>query len=134
MKRTLRIIIYALILLLLKGDSNVYGQKIIEYSGDTLIAITPGQLEIVNSIIVEREYLIEELSVADEINKLMDSTIKEQEQVIKYNQTLLRGETEKHALEIQEQAYQLKSDYRGKLFSWTSVSLGFGMILGLLLK
>ena len=134
MKRTLRIIIYTLILLLLKGDSNAYGQKIIEYSGDTLVAITPNQLETINSIIVERKYLVEELSIADEINELMDSTIKEQELIIKYGQNLLKGETEKHALEIQEQAYQLKSDYRKKLFSWTGVSLGFGLILGLLLK
>lgn len=134
MKRILRVIIYVLILFLFKGDSNAYGQKIIEYSGDTLVAITQEQLGTINSIIVEREYLIEELSLADEMNELMDSMIKEQEEIIKYGQRLLKDETEKHVLEIQDQAYQLKSEYRGKLFSWASVSLGFGLILGLLLK
>lgn len=134
MKRVWRIIIYILILFLFKGDSNLYSQRIIKYSGDTLIAITPEQLGSINSIIIEREYLLEELEIIDEMNKLMDSTIIEQNKIIRYGQDILRKENEKHELEIQEQAYQLKREYSGKLFSWTGISLGFGLVLGLLLK
>lgn len=128
MKRVLMYIICLILLLLLRGDSNLYCQNIIEYKGDTLITITPQNLATINSIIVEREYLEEELYILSELNDLKDSTISEQESIIKFGQNQLLRTEERHALEIQTEAYS----WRRKVYTWSGISAALGLILGIL--
>ena len=128
MRRVLKYIICLILLLLLRGDSNLYCQNIIEYKGDTLITITPQNLATINSIIVERDYLEEELYVLSELNDLKDSTILEQESIIKFGQDQLRVAEEKHSLEIQKEAYT----WRRRVYTWSGISAGIGLVLGIL--
>lgn len=128
----MKIILCLLILLLLRCDS-VFGQKIIEYNGDTVITITPENVRTMNSIIVEREYLIDELCVLSELNEIKDSLIKDQEEIIKIGKTIIKEEKDKHDLEIQKQAVELNSSYKKKLNKWVSISGIVGLILGILL-
>ena len=134
MKRIMKIILCLLILLFLKGDScAIYGQKIIEDNGDTLILITPANVQTMNSIIIERQYLIEEILLMSELNEVKDSLIKDQGEIIKIGQNILKEEKDKHSLEIQEQAISLKASYKRDLEKWVSISGIIGLILGILL-
>lgn len=126
-------ILCLLILLLLRGDSNAYGQRIIEYDGDTLVALTLENVHTVNSIITEREYLIEEVSVLSELNEVKDTMILELEELVEYGQNIIKTEKEKHSLEIQEQSIALKKEKRKAIFSYSGLSLGLGFLLGIIL-
>ena len=129
----MKIILCSLILLLLSGDKSLYGQKIIEYNGDTLITISPENVKTMNSIIVEREYLIDEIIVLSELNEIKDSLIKDQEEIIIIGKNIIKEEKDKHVLEIQKQAIELESSYKKKLNKWVSISGIVGLILGVLL-
>lgn len=49
---------------------NSFSQEIIEYNGDTVIAITQKDLRTINTIIVEHEYNLEELNLRKQQNKI----------------------------------------------------------------
>ena len=129
MKRGIRLILCLIILLFFKGSGYLYGQRIIEYKGDTLIVITPQNVATMNSIIVERNYLEEEVSILNSLNILKDSTIKEQQQIILIAEESLLQTKKKNELAIQEQAYTWKK----KTYTWSGISAAAGLILGVLL-
>ena len=128
MRSRIKLILCLIILLFFKGTS-LFGQKIIEYRGDTLVVISPHNVTTMNSIIVERNYLEKEVLLLDSLNTLKDSTILEQKQIIKMNEESLLKTNEKNNLIIQELAYNWKKK------AWTQSSffaIG-GIILGVLL-
>ena len=129
MKRGIKLILCLIILLFFKGDSNLYGQRIIEYKGDTLIVITPQNVATMNSIIVERNYLEKEVFILNDLNVLKDSTIKEQQKIILITEESLLQTKKKNELVIQEQAYTWKK----RVWTWSGVSAAAGLILGILL-
>lgn len=129
MKRRLVLILSLVIFLFIIDSNPIFGQKIIEYKGDTLIVITPQNVKTMNSIIVERNYLEKEVSILNEINLLKDSTILEQEKIIQTNQESLLQIKDKNNLIIQEQAYSWKK----KAWKWSGVSAVAGIILGIIL-
>ena len=128
MKNRIKLILCLIILLFFKGTS-LFGQKIIEYKGDTMIVISPHNVMTMNSIIVERNYLEKEVLLLDSLNTLKDSTILEQKQIIRMNEESLLKTNEKNNLIIQELAYSWKRK------AWTQsgfFAIG-GIILGVLL-
>lgn len=128
MRNRIKLILCLIILLFFKGTS-LFGQKIIEYKGDTMIVISPHNVMTMNSIIVERNYLEKEVLLLDSLNTLKDSTILEQKQIIKMNEESLLKTNEKNNLIIQELAYNWKRK------AWTQsgfFAIG-GIILGVLL-
>ncbi len=128
----MKIILCLVSLLLLKGDLS-YGQKIIEYKGDTVVLITQENVQTMNSIIVEREYLIEEVSILTELCNVKDSVISDQDEVIKVGQSIIVEQREKHNLEIQKQATDLKLSKKKAIKTWSSITAVIGLILGFLL-
>ena len=128
MRNRINLILCLIILLFFKGTS-LFGQKIIEYKGDTMIVISPHNVMTMNSIIVERNYLEKEVFLLDSLNTLKDSTILEQKQIIKMNEESLLKTNEKNNLIIQELAYNWKRK------AWTQsgfFAIG-GIIIGVLL-
>ena len=128
MRNRIKLILCLIILLFFKGTS-LFGQKIIEYKGDTMIVISPHNVMTMNSIIVERNYLEKEVLLLDSLNTLKDSTILEQKQIIKMNEESLLKTNEKNNLIIQELSYNWKRK------AWTQsgfFAIG-GIILGVLL-
>lgn len=123
-------LIVCLIVLLFFNKSNVFGQKIIEYRGDTLIVITPQNVATINSIIVERNYLEKEISVLNDLNLLKDSMIYDQKLIIATADESLVQMKKKNELVIQKQAYS----YKKKVWTWSGISASFGLILGILLS
>ena len=95
MRNRINLILCLIILLFFKGTS-LFGQKIIEYKGDTMIVISPHNVMTMNSIIVERNYLEKEVFLLDSLNTLKDSTILEQKQIIKMNEESLLKTNEKN--------------------------------------
>ena len=129
MKRKLKLILCLMVLLFFKGNNFIFGQRIIEYKGDTLIVITPQNVATMNSIIVERDYLEKEVFILNDLNILKDSTIKEQKQIISFTEESLLQTKAKNELVIQEQAYTWKK----RVWTWSGVSATVGLILGILL-
>lgn len=132
MKRNIKIFGCFLVMCLFKGDS-CYSQKIIEYEGDTLVALSLDNVKTINSIITEREYLIEELELLSEESQLKDSIIQDQEEIIREGQKILRTELEKCETSAVLAEKEHKKEKRKSIISWASGSLGFGILLGLLL-
>lgn len=118
-----------MVLLFFKGNNFIFGQRIIEYKGDTLIVITPQNVATMNSIIVERDYLEKEVFILNDLNILKDSTIKEQKQIISFTEESLLQTKAKNELVVQEQAYTWKK----RVWTWSGVSATVGLILGILL-
>lgn len=129
MKRRLKLILCLMVLLFFKGNNFIFGQRIIEYKGDTLIVITPQNVATMNSIIVERDYLEKEVFILNDLNILKDSTIKEQKQIISFTEESLLQTKAKNELVVQEQAYTWKK----RVWTWSGVSATVGLILGILL-
>ena len=129
MKRKLKLILCLIVLLFFKGNNFIFGQRIIEYKGDTLIVITPQNVATMNSIIVERDYLEKEVFILNDLNILKDSTIKEQKQIISFTEESLLHTKAKNELVVQEQAYTWKK----RVWTWSGVSATVGLILGILL-
>lgn len=112
------------------GNTNLFGQKIVEYKGDTLIVVTPKNVATINSIIVEREYLIEEIDILSTLVSVKDSIIMDQSDIIKISQESLL-ETKKHNdLVIQEQAVTWKKE----VWKWSGISAGIGILIGILIS
>ena len=128
MKRKLKLILCLMVLLFFKGNNFIFGQRIIEYKGDTLIVITPQNVATMNSIIVERDYLEKEVFILNDLNILKDSTIKEQKQIISFTEESLLQTKAKNKLVVQEQAYTWKK----RVWTWSGVSATVGLILGIL--
>ena len=63
-----------LVILFFIAIFNSYSQEIIEYKGDTVIAITPQDLRTINTIIVEYECNLKELDLRKQQN-LVDSAL-----------------------------------------------------------
>ncbi len=128
MKRGLKLILCLIILLFIKGN-NLFGQRIIEYKGDTLIVITPQNVITMNSIIVERDYLEKEVFILNDLNNIKDSTIQKQKQIISITEESLSQTKTRNELIIQEQAYKWKKE----VWTWSGVSAAVGLVLGVLL-
>ena len=130
MKRSLKLILCLIIALFSFGNTNLFGQKIVEYKGDTLIVVTPKNVATINSIIVEREYLIEEIDILSTLVSVKDSIIMDQSDIIKISQESLL-ETKKHNdLVIQEQAVTWKKE----VWKWSGISAGIGILIGILIS
>ena len=59
-----------------------YSQQIIEYKGDTLVAITQEDLITINSVIVDYEYTQKELGYYKHLSKVDSATIKAMDSII----------------------------------------------------
>lgn len=112
------------------GNTNLFGQKIIEYKGDTLIVITPKNIATINSIIVEREYLIDEVDILSNMVSIKDSIITDQSNIIRVNQESLIAAKKQHNLVIQEQAVTWKKE----VWKWSGISAGIGVLVGILIS
>lgn len=135
MKIALKIIICFVILLLF--NTRTQAQSIVEIDGDTLVLITRENVNTINSIITEREYLIEEVSVLSELNDIKDSIICDQDSIISIGQKILIQETERFDLEIQTQAIEIKREAEKKMKhrvrQWSGISALIGVILGFII-
>ena len=129
MRNWIKLILCLILLLFFREDNNLYGQRIIEYKGDTLIAITPQNVTTINSIIVERNYLEKEVLILNDLNNLKDSTIWKQNQIITTAEESILQLKKRNELVIQEQAYTQKR----KIGTWSGISAGIGFLLGILL-
>ena len=126
----MKLILCLIIALFSFGNTNLFGQKIVEYKGDTLIVVTPKNVATINSIIVEREYLIEEIDILSTLVSVKDSIIMDQSDIIKISQESLL-ETKKHNdLVIQEQAVTWKKE----VWKWSGISAGIGILIGILIS
>ena len=130
MKRFLKLILCLTIVLFSCGNTNLFGQKIIEYKGDTLIVITPKNIATINSIIVEREYLIDEVDILSNMVSIKDSIITDQSNIIRVNQESLIAAKKQHNLVIQEQAVTWKKE----VWKWSGISAGIGVLVGILIS
>ena len=130
MKRFLKLILCLIITLFSFGNTNLFGQKIIEYKGDTLIVITPKNVATMNSIIIEREYLIEEVDILSTLVSVKDSIIMDQSDIIKISQESLLETKKRHNLVIQEQAVTWKKE----VWKWSGISAGIGILVGILIS
>ena len=59
-----------------------YSQQIIEYKGDTLVAITQKDLITINSVIVDYEYTQKELDYYKQLSKVDSATIRAKDSII----------------------------------------------------
>ena len=59
-----------------------YSQQIIEYKGDTLVAITQKDLITINSVIVDYEYTQKELGYYKQLSKVDSATIRAMDSII----------------------------------------------------
>lgn len=59
-----------------------YSQQIIEYKGDTLVAITQEDLITINSVIVDYEYTQKELGYYKQLSKVDSATIRAKDSII----------------------------------------------------
>lgn len=67
-----------------------FSQEIIEYNGDTLIAITPKDLGTINSIIVDYELTQKELNLYKELSVVDSVTICAKDSIIREKDLILR--------------------------------------------
>ena len=126
----MKLILCLIITLFSFGNTNLFGQKIIEYKGDTLIVITPKNVATMNSIIIEREYLIEEVDILSTLVSVKDSIIMDQSDIIKISQESLLETKKRHNLVIQEQAVTWKKE----VWKWSGISAGIGILVGILIS
>ena len=112
------------------GNTDAFGQRLIEYKGDTLIVITPKTVATLNAIIVDREYLEEEVTILSEMVNIKDSIITEQDEIIRIGQESLLETRNHHNLVIQEQAVTWKK----QVWKWSGISAGVGILLGFLIS
>ena len=125
--------IFCLMSVLFLSWNIAYGQKIVEYKGDTVVLMTRENVQTMNSIIVEREYLIEEVSVLTELCNIKDSVIFDQDEVIRVGQKIIVEQKEKYDLEIQRQVTDLRLSKKKAVKTWASITAAIGLILGFLL-
>jgi hypothetical protein len=107
----------------------LYSQRILEYNGDTLIAITPKNLATINSIITERKYLEKEVEILSKTVELQKATIIDQREIIKTEAESKSILEEKHSLKIKEQAYK----WRKKTIRWSCISASIGLVMGIII-
>lgn len=112
------------------GIINSYGQRIIEYRGDTLIVVTPKTIATMNAIIVDREYLEEEVIVLSEMVTVKDSIILDQTKIIEVKEKSLLETKKYHDLQIHENAVTWKK----QVWKWSGISAGVGVLLGFLIS
>lgn len=123
----MRRIVGFLLILILSFPS--YSQRILEYNGDTLIAITPENLATINTMITERNYLEKEVKILSKTIELQKATIIDQREIIKTEGESKSILEEKHSLKIQEQAYT----WRRKTIRWSCISAGIGLVIGIII-
>lgn len=123
----MRRIVGFLLVLILSFPS--YSQRILEYNGDTLIAITPENLATINTMITERNYLEKEVKILSKTIELQKATIIDQREIIKTEGESKSILEEKHSLKIQEQAYT----WRKKTIRWSCISAGIGLVIGIII-
>lgn len=110
-------------------QSNIFGQKIIECGKDTFITISPQNLATINSIIVERDYLQEELEIMISLNNLKDLTIADQKEIIKSKEESINQSKKYNSLVLQDKEFLWKK----RTITWAGISATFGLILGILI-
>lgn len=123
----MRRIVGFLLVLILSFPS--YSQRILEYNGDTLIAITPKNLATINAMITERNYLEKEVKILSKTVELQKATIIDQKEIIKTEGESKSILEEKHSLKIKEQAYT----WRKKTIRWSCISAGIGLVIGIII-
>ena len=117
------------LLMFLCPQSNIFGQKIIECGKDTFITISPQNLATINSIIVERDYLQEELEIMISLNNLKDLTIADQKEIIKSKEESINQSKKYNSLVLQDKEFLWKK----RTITWAGISATFGLILGILI-
>ena len=81
---------YILLVILMLVSLASFSQEIIEYNGDTLIAITPKDLGTINSIIVDYELTQKELNLYKELSIVDSVTICAKDSIIREKDLILR--------------------------------------------
>lgn len=81
---------YILLVILMLVSLASFSQEIIEYNGDTLIAITPKDLGTINSIIVDYELTQKELNLYKELSVVDSVTICAKDSIIREKDLILR--------------------------------------------
>lgn len=107
---------YILLVILMITSILSYSQEVIEYKGDTLVAITPQNLKTINTIITEYEFTKEELnlykqsSFADSVlikslngiiqekDSMIDKKINYYTEINKSLEVIIEKEKKKHRL------------------------------------
>ena len=81
---------YILGLVMLLLSLSCFSQEIIEYKGDTVVAISPKNLETINSIIVNYEYTLEELSLYKQSSAVDSALLVSKDSIIQNMDLILR--------------------------------------------
>jgi hypothetical protein len=108
-----------------------YSQEIIEYNGDTLIAISQRDLRTINTIIVEHEYNLKELDLRKQQN-LVDSVSLALKDSIIVEKNLILAKKEEYYVDLNSSLLKdlerEKKKYR-RLVTGTTVGAGAVAVL-----
>jgi hypothetical protein len=107
-----------------------------EISGDTIIALTPGQLGTINSMLSERSSLKREIAILDSlsaqqdtIKSLLSREIETQDQVISAKTQIIRGQ-DAEIITLEE---KIKAQ-RKKNWFWSGLCMVTTFLIGLLVN
>lgn len=100
MKKYILFIIFFFIAVL-----NSFSQEVIEYKGDTVIAISQNDLKTINSIIVEYEYTVKELDLRKQ-QFLVDSALLIAKDSIILEKDFILAKKEKYYVNLNEELHK----------------------------
>lgn len=112
--------------------STINSQEVVEYKGDTVVIISPGNLRTINSIIVEHEYNKKELQLYKEISLVDSVLISSKDSIIKNQIIIMNRKEDYYTKSINNLEKSLKKEKR-KRHLFTGILSGVAVFLGILI-
>jgi hypothetical protein len=124
-----RIVVFILVILIsLVASSSLNAQEVIEYKGDTAVVISKEAVKTLNTIIIEREFMHDQLQVYADFRRIDSLTISAQDSIIK-QKDLIISKQKKYYLESVNNLNQQFDDEIRRVARSSSFLTGLCIIL-----